>query len=533
MRIKLPDLQPKALLYAAGWAVLLAGPHQAAAQRPAEPVRPRIVVTADPELDDSNSLLRFLLYSSDLTVEGLIYASSQFHWKGDGRGTKWFVPGREYDRFGMEACPCESWRWAEGERFIHDAVEAYAQVYPSLKVHNPRYPAPEHLRSVIRYGNVEFDGDISRDSPGSDLIRSLMLDDRPGPLYLTAWGGHSTIARALKSVEEQYAGTLEWEAIRQKISRKVILLPSGDQDDTYAAYIRPHWPGIEYRQFRSGPNYGYGAQIGAPAENAPYLTPAWMQAHVTSRGPLGALYRVWGDGRQMVKGDRLDYFGLAGRSSEELKQMGYIVWMPVQAPGSWLGEGDNPTFMNMLGNGLRAYEAGSYGGWGGRTEADAPPANPFALPEGVTADSMASLFGAPERSAAGRPYPNFFPQAQRDFAARLLWSVSPRYADANHEPAVQVAGPLEMLAWPGQRVRLHGSASDPDGDAVSLRWWQFHTGTYHGQVEVRHASAPQAEVLIPQDAQPGQTVHLILEASDDGSPALTRYQRVVITVRGN
>ena len=46
--------------------------------------------------------------------------------------------------------------------------------------------------------------------------------------------------------------------------------------------------------------------------------------------------------------------------------MGYIVWMPVQEKGSWLGEGDDFTFMNMLGNGLRAYEEGSYGGWGGR-----------------------------------------------------------------------------------------------------------------------------------------------------------------------
>jgi hypothetical protein len=109
--------------------------------------RPRIVITADPELDDNNSLIRFLLYSSDLHVEGLIYASSGFHWKGDGKGTKWFVPEREYARFGLDTCPCESWRWAKDERFIHNAVEAYANMYPNLKVHNPGYPAPEELKS--------------------------------------------------------------------------------------------------------------------------------------------------------------------------------------------------------------------------------------------------------------------------------------------------------------------------------------------------------------------------------------------------
>src|SRR5262245_32304298 len=68
--------------------------------------RPRIVITCDPELDDNNSLIRFLLYSSDLQIEGLIYASIGFHWKGDGKGTKWFVPGREYARFGLDTCPC-------------------------------------------------------------------------------------------------------------------------------------------------------------------------------------------------------------------------------------------------------------------------------------------------------------------------------------------------------------------------------------------------------------------------------------------
>jgi len=47
--------------------------------------KPQIIITADPELDDNNSLIRFLLYSTDFRVEGLIYASSQFHWKGDGR----------------------------------------------------------------------------------------------------------------------------------------------------------------------------------------------------------------------------------------------------------------------------------------------------------------------------------------------------------------------------------------------------------------------------------------------------------------
>src|SRR5437868_15180184 len=99
--------------------------------------------------------------------------------------------------------------------------------------------------SKIRYGNIEFDGDISKDSPGSDLIKSLMLDDKPGPLFITAWGGHSTIARALKAIHEQYEYTTQWELLKKKISRKVVLHPSGEQDDTYALHIKPNWPHME------------------------------------------------------------------------------------------------------------------------------------------------------------------------------------------------------------------------------------------------------------------------------------------------
>ena len=461
--------------------------------------RPRIVITADPELDDNNSLIRFLLYSSDLEIEGLVYASSGFHWKGDGKGTKWYVPGREYSRFGLDTCPCESWRWAKDERFIHNAVETYAKVYPNLKIHNPEYPDPKILLSKIRYGNIEFDGDISKDTPGSDLIKSLMLDNEPGHLFITAWGGHSTIARALKSIKDQYEFTEEWDNIRNKVSRKVILLPSGDQDDTYAKYIKPNWPDIEYRQFRNSPNYGYGAQLRAVKEDSVFLTSAWMKENVSDRGPLGKIYRVWGDGKQMVKGDVMDYFGIAGYTNEQLRKMGYVVWMPVQEKGSWLGEGDNHTFMNMPANGLRAFEDASWGGWGGLRPLK---------------ENMNDL-----------PWPDFFPAAQRDFAARLKWSVTPKYTDANHAPAVTVQGPLEIVASSWETIRLNANVTDHDGNKIAIRWWQLHVGSYKGNAAITDENSARAKVFIPKDAVPGQTLHIIVETTDDGVPSMTAYQR--------
>jgi hypothetical protein len=503
-------------------------------------VKPRIVVTCDPELDDNNSLIRFLLYSDGLQVEGLIYASSGYHWSGDGKGTKWYVPNREYSRFGLNLCPCESWRWAKNERFIHNAVEAYEKVYPNLKVHDADYPTPEYLKSKIRYGNIEFDGDFSKDSPGSDLIRALILDDKPGQLYITAWGGQSTIARALKSIQDQYRYTAEWDMIKKKISRKVVLLPSGDQDDTYATYIKPNWPDIEYREFKGGPIYGFGAQLGARKNDSIYMTAAWTKENISDRGPLGALYRVWGDGKQMVKGDKLDFFGLTGYTPEQLKQMGYIVWMPLQAKGSWIGEGDSGTFMDMLGNGLEAYETNSPGGWGGRIIGGREPQNnPLQLPDAASKDTsakaMANALSTMARQAAtnanGVVYPDFFPAAQLDFAARLKWSVTPVYANANHAPVIKIEGPQTVIVSAGQKIRVNAAVSDLDGNAVSIKWWQFLTSADAKNVTIADPASAQTEVTIPKDAVAGQMIYMILEATDNGTPAITRYQRVNIMVK--
>ena len=44
----------------------------------------------------------------------------------------------------------------------------------------------------------------------------------------------------------------------------------------------------------------------------------------------------------------------------------------------------------------------------------------------------------------------FFPSAQEDFAARLKWSVTPKYPDANHAPVAQIEGPQNMANIAGR-----------------------------------------------------------------------------------
>jgi hypothetical protein len=548
--------------------VLMFAPIAAPAQQGrSTPPRPRVVITADPELDDNNTLVRAILYSTDVRIEGLVYASSGVHWKGDGKGTMQYIPGREYTRIGLG--PRTSWRWAPDERFIDDIVDAYAKAYANLKAHNRNYPDPAELKAKIKWGNVDFDGDYSHDTDGSNLIKSLLLDDQPGPLYVTAQGGQSTIARALKSIYDQYSSTPQWEKIRDRVSLKLVIIPFGDQDGTYAKYIRPNWPEVTESQLAMI-NYGYGIRNGLAAEDQVYLSAAWTKENILSRGPLGALYRVWGDGKQMVKGDRTDYFGLSGYTADQLREMGYMVWTPPQEKGSFISEGDTPTFMNLLANGLRAYENGYWGGWGGmRRRADAPvsgrggapvsPAGPTdpgvgvgIAPPGSTANApqpAGTVIAAGSNTTQGRggrgAFANqplspktaavnarFFAAAQNDFAARLKWSMTAKFSDANHEPKVGIKGPLDVSARAGSTVRLQADVSDPDHNSVRTTWWQYNdAGTYPGYITFSDPSALTTTFRVPDDATAGQTIHIILEATDNGAPPLTRYQRVIVRVQ--
>lgn len=477
--------------------------------------RARTIVTADPELDDLNSMIRFLLYANEVDVAGLVYASSRFHWSGDGT-TPFFLPEREYTE------PQLSWRWAPGERFIDDAVDAYEQVHPNLVVHDPRYPTADILRSLVRMGNVEFEGDVSEESPGSRLIAETLLDDDPRELHLQVWAGTSTIARALMSIEERYSGSSDWPAIHATVSRKAVLTKFASQDGTYDSYIRPMWPEIRVTDAATFA-WGYLARrvIGQP--ELQYLGAEWMRDHVTSVGPLGALYRTWGDGRQMVEGDHTDYFHLSGLSSDELTELGYGVWTEPQPLGEWISEGDSTTMLNLLVPGLRGHEHPGHGGWGGRARRvdDGPDTW-----ETRGADDVRDDGATPDEYSVTR----WFADAQNDFAARLQWSVQSTFDAANHAPIVTVdQADLEVRA--GKQVELSAVVSDPDGNAVTVRWWNYReAGSYNGAVELSGDDSADIVVHVPADAVSGQTIHVIVEALDDGSPALKGYQRVILTV---
>ena len=89
--------------------------------------------------------------------------------------------------------------------------------------------------------------------------------------------------------------------------------------------------------------------------------------------------------------------------------------------------------------------------------------------------------------------------------------------------------PHQINVKPNGTVQLSGSATDPDGDELMYSWWQYiEAGTYSGKVEIENDDAPETTVQIPTDIEKGETIHLVLEVTDDKFPYMTRYQRVVL-----
>jgi hypothetical protein len=91
---------------------------------------------------------------------------------------------------------------------------------------------------------------------------------------------------------------------------------------------------------------------------------------------------------------------------------------------------------------------------------------------------------------------------------------------------------VDMKAKPGEVVKFSAAGTtDPDGDRLDHRWWIYReAGTYDNPLSLNNAAdSDTASLTIPADAS-GKTIHVILEVTDDGKPALTRYRRAVLEV---
>lgn len=444
--------------------------------------KPRIIVTSDGEIDDRCSMVRFLLYANEFDIEGIILSSSQYHWHG-------------------------SRVWA-GDDWVNPFLDAYAQVHPNLIKHDPRYPTAQFLRSRTYVGNIMAEGEMDEVTPGSQRIVEVLLDDSDSrPIWLQAWGGTNTIARALKTIEEEHPDRME------EVAQKIRLYLIWEQDDTYQRYIRPHWsklgiPTIISDQFIA---FAYDNQRkDIPKEMKHYFSAEWMNRNLLQdRGPLLALYEAHEDGR-------------------------------------FRSEGDSPAFLHNINTGLRNMASPDFGGWGGRfvrvrdnTWLDPVSEPGYQYPEGRWYTRTAwgrerlrkNIENDKELTEYLKPQWRWIDAIQNDFAARADWCVK-SFEEANHPPVVKLNNALDITAKPGSTIQLSAKGTtDPDGDELSYSWWQYtEADTYSGNVEIEAPNERETSFTVPSDAEAGRTIHIVCEVKDNGSPALSRYQRIIIQI---
>jgi len=171
--------------------------------------------------------------------------------------------------------------------------------------------------------------------------------------------------------------------------------------------------------------------------------------------------------------------------------------------------------MHQIDVGLRSLEDPTYGGWGGRFVREKDTKNVWR--------------GAKDDGDLNRPIWRWAEAFQNDWAVRADWCVK-SYENANHPPIVKLAHNLDLKAKPGDTVKLNAKGTkDPDGDELTYKWWQYkEPGSYKGAVDIANGDKLAASFVVPNDAGNSETVHVICEVTDNGTPPLTRYRRVIV-----
>ena len=229
----------------------------------------RVIVLTDIEADpdDTQSLIRLLLYSNQIDVKGLIAVTST-HLKNN------IYP--------------ES---------INRVIEAYKKVRPNLLKHESNYPSSDYLYSCVKkgvpvYGMQGVGDDFT--SEGSEwIIKELQVnDDRP--LWISVWGGANVLAQALYDIQKRFS-----EAQANELICKLRVYSISDQDDA-GIWIRNKFPSLFYIVSPGG-RYGSATWPGindvVKGLDNSCVSNKWILDNIQQgHGPLGAAYPdvAWG-----------------------------------------------------------------------------------------------------------------------------------------------------------------------------------------------------------------------------------------------
>lgn len=317
--------------------------------------RPRLAVLTDigGDPDDQQSMIRLMMYANEFELELLLASAS---------GT-----------------PGELKQATTRPELIRQIVDAYGAVLPNLKRHATGWPEHADLVAKIVSGNPQRGRDAvgeGHDTAGSRaLIARIDAGTAERRLNIAIWGGQTDLAQVLWRVKRDRSAA-EFAAF----VRKFRVYDVADQD-RIAAWMRREFEGMHYiaANARPGRDKREGVFRGMYLTGDESLTSrAWIDEHVRSRGPLGALYPT-----QTWTGPN---------------------------PHACLKEGDTPSWFFFLPLGGNDPTDPTKPGWGGRFARE---------PDGWYVDAAAEGETDP-RLVVSRCRPEF----QRDFARRMAWCVA-------------------------------------------------------------------------------------------------------------
>ena len=328
------------------------------------------------------------------------------------------------------------------------------------------------------HGGIKAIG-AGNDSPGSELLIQLADEDDPRPIYVAAWGGANTLAQAIWRVKQ----TRSEEALRQFV-RKFRIYTITDQDMQYSMRM----------------NRSYSSHMWLRQEFADDLQFIWDEGTWQEQCELGK--RDWQQHKDHIQGQ-----GALGSEYPTYK---------------WGVEGDTPSFLYVMPNGLNNPDDPHQAGWAGYHE------------RGLCADSLTTAWTSwqePVRGISVGYKQRFYPDELNDFMARMQWAAE---GCGNHNPQVIINGNkgidvIHITAKAGDTIRLDASQSvDSDGDNLQYSWWQ-QPEIGHTKVAISQPTQKVTSIQIPANAT-GDTIHIICEVHDDGPYNLVAYRRIIISI---
>ncbi len=447
----------------------------------------RLIVLTDieAEVDDTESLVRLLLYSNQIDIKGLIATTSV--WK----------------------------RTSIAPESIKKLIEAYKKVQPNLLKHETGFPEAQFLLNTVKQGLPKY-GMLGvgegNDSEGSEWIIKVLKEDDERPLWVATWGGVNTLAQALHKISHTMS-----KAEAKRLLAKLRIYTISDQDDS-GIWIRNNFPELFYIV---SPGDDYGSATWSAINsfiqgiNNEKISNSWLSQHIQQgHGPLGAEY-------------------------------------PDVSYGM---EGDTPSWLSLIPNGLNVPEHPEYGGWGGRYELYKPdfakhkkgssgaPNEPETRAIWTNAIDTYTPYLHNDYGRSIKPDTSTFTDYkvtlwrwrddfQNDFAARMDWCTKP-FSEVNHPPVPVLSHADTLTVKSGEGFGLDASNStDPDGDNLSFLWFNYpEAGTYKKMIPLNSAENARGAYIVAPEVSKKETVHFILKVTDKGTPQLSRYKRVLVNI---